>query len=157
MSDSSPHPLINARDIAALKPEIRIHQFNANAERHTKSLGDLIGMQTLGVHLVTVQPGKESTQFHSHQCDEEFLYILAGRGVAEIGDEEFEVSAGDFLGFTANSLPHSMRNDSSEDLTYLMAGNRNSIDICDYPRINRRMYRVNGAKEYMDQDAIYKV
>ncbi|WP_331280951.1 hypothetical protein [Fischerella sp. PCC 9605] len=28
------------------------------------------------------------------------MYIIFGRGIAEIGDEEFEVAAGDFMGFT---------------------------------------------------------
>ena len=55
--------------------------------RHTRSLGDQLGLTDLGVHLVRVEPGHDSTQFHFHHQDEEFLYILEGSGIAEIGDE----------------------------------------------------------------------
>jgi uncharacterized cupin superfamily protein len=147
MPNDKPHPLLRAVDIAEMEPDIRTHQFNPNAVRHTRSLGDLLGLETLGVHLVRVEPGRESTQFHSHHVDEEFLYILSGRGVAEIGDESFEVGPGDFMGFTAHSLPHTLTNPYQEDLTYLMGGNRSNIDVCDYPRIRRRMYRIDGKKE----------
>lgn len=157
MPSDKPHPLLKAEKIAAMEQDIRVHQFNSNAVRHTRSLGDLTGLETLGVHLVRVEPGRESTQFHSHQVDEEFLYILSGHGIAEIGDESFEVGPGDFMGFTAHSLPHTMTNPYAEDLTYLMAGNRNNIDICDYPRIRRRMYRVDGKKEFVDLDSLEDV
>lgn len=157
MSYDKPHPLLKANDIAEMEPSIRIHQFNKNAVRHTRSLGDLLGLETLGVHLVRVEPGRESTQFHSHLVDEEFLYILSGRGIAEIGEESFEVGPGDFMGFTAHSLPHTLVNPYAEDLTYLMGGNRNSIDVCDYPRIKRRMFRTHGKKEYVDWDSLKEV
>lgn len=157
MPEQKPHPLLRASEIQALTEQVRIHQFNTDAIRHTRSLGDLVGMTSIGVHLVRVEPGAQSTQFHSHQVDEEFLYILSGHGTAEIGEENYAIEAGDFMGFTANSLPHNLINTSDEDLVYLMCGNRNHIDICDYPRIRRRMYRVNGRKEYADLDVLKEV
>jgi uncharacterized cupin superfamily protein len=134
-----------------------VHQFNDNAVRHTRSLGDLVGMTHLGVHLVRLESGAESTQFHSHQCDEEFLYILSGRGIAEIGENEHHVGAGDFMGFSTRSPAHSLRNPFAEDLVYLMSGERNNIDICDYPRIQRRMFRVDGDKQYVDLENLHDV
>jgi len=157
MPNDKPHPLLRAAEIAEMQQDTRIHQFNNNAVRHTRALGDLLGLESLCVHLVRVEPGRESTQFHSHQVDEEFIYILSGQGIAEIGEETFEVGPGDFMGFIAHSLPHTLTNPYAEDLTYLMAGNRNSIDICDYPRIRRRMYRTNGKKEFVDWDSIKDV
>jgi uncharacterized cupin superfamily protein len=157
MSTDKPHPLIKAAEIEEMPLDTRTHQFNSNAIRQTRSLGDLLGLEALGVHLVTVEPGNESTQFHFHHVDEEFLYILSGRGIAEIGEDSFEVEPGDFMGFTAHSLPHTLVNPYKEDLTYLMAGSRSHIDICDYPRIRRRMYRANGKKEFVDWDSLNKV
>jgi uncharacterized cupin superfamily protein len=157
MSEEKPHPLLRAKDIQELPEQIRIHQFNKDAIRHTRSLGDLTGLTSIGAHLVRVEPGAQSTQFHTHQVDEEFLYILSGQGTAEIGEEKFAIESGDFMGFTANSLPHNLINTSNEDLVYLMCGNRNEIDICDYPRIKRRMYRVKGRKEFVDLDALKEV
>jgi uncharacterized cupin superfamily protein len=50
-------------------------------------------------------PGKESFVYHSHHREEEWIYVLSGRGVAEIDGEEFEVGAGDFMGFPARKSP----------------------------------------------------
>jgi len=157
MEEKKPHPLLNNNHIAAMPEQLNIHQFNDAAIRHSRSLGDAVGMEKLGVHLVRLEPGSESTTYHAHQCDEEFLYILSGRGVAEIDDQQFDVGPGDFMGFVAGSLPHSMFNPHEEDLVYLMGGQRNEIDICDYPRINRRMYRIEGNKEYVDLENLHPV
>jgi uncharacterized cupin superfamily protein len=158
MSNSSKpaHPLITAKAIAAMPEKRFVHTLNANAVRYQRSLGDAVGMTTIGVHLVRVAPGGESTEFHFHQQDEEWLYILSGRGIAEIGDEQFEVAAGDFMGFVTGSAPHMMRNSFDEDLVYLMGGARCPIDICDYQRLGKRRYRVNGAAEFVDLDKLTK-
>jgi len=152
-----PFPLLTAKDIREMDEVPRQHQFNENAVRHTRSLGDLLGLTDLGVHLVRVEPGHDSTQFHFHHQDEEFLYILEGSGIAEIGDDRLPVSAGDFMAFTRDSLPHNLHNDSAEDLVYLMGGTRSDIDVCDYPRINRRMYREHGKKTYVALDDVHDV
>jgi uncharacterized cupin superfamily protein len=145
-----PFPLLRAKNIAELPEAVRVHQFNENGIRNTRSIGDLLGLTTLGVHLVRVEPGHDSTQFHTHHEDEEFLFILSGNGVAEIGDEKYEIGAGDFMAFGKHSLPHSLHNSSSEDLIYLMGGTRSDIDVCDYPRIGRRMYRIHGEKQFVE-------
>ena len=102
--------LLKAKDIAAMAPRRRQHQFNENAVRLGRALSDAAGMERIGVHLVRLEPGRESTQFHYHDADEEFLYVLEGRGIAELGDEEVEVGPGDFMGFPAPSEPHALRN-----------------------------------------------
>ncbi len=42
--------------------------------------------------------------------EEEWVYILSGRGIAEIGDREYEVEPGDFMGFGLPQQPHHIRN-----------------------------------------------
>ena len=61
------------------------------------------------------------------------------------------------MGFTVDSLAHNLSNPYAEDLVYLMSGERNKIDICDYPRIKRRMLRVDGKKQYTEWDDIHDV
>lgn len=151
MKAHSPH-LLKADDIAAMPEMEKVHGLNALAIRHSKSLGDALGMTQLGIHLVRVEPGKQTTQFHLHHQEEEFIYILAGKGVAEIGEAKFEVGPGDFMGFTAPSQPHSMSNPFEEDLVYLMGGERRSFDVCDYPRLKKRLFRVDGARQLADWD-----
>ena len=152
-----PFPSLTAKDIREMDEVPNRHQFNDKAIRHTRSLTDRLGLSDLGVHLVRVEPGHDSTQFHFHHQDEEFLYILEGTGIAELGDEQVRVGAGDFLAFAKHSLPHNLHNDSDADLVYLMGGTRSDIDICDYPRINRRMYREHGTKTYTDMDDLHDV
>ena len=149
--DSAPH-LLKANHIAVMPEIAKAHALNSKAVRHTKSLGDTVGMTRLGIHLVRVEPGKETTQFHFHHQEEEFIYILSGRGIAEIGDRPIEVAAGDFMGFTAPSLPHSLSNPFEEDLVYLVGGERRSFDVCDYPRLRKRQVRMGSDRQLINWD-----
>src|SRR4051794_12301153 len=117
-------PLLTARDIGAMKELARPHRLNPRAIRNSKSLGDAVGMEHLGIHMIRIKPGDLTTEFHTHYCDEEFVYILSGRGIAEIGERKFEIGAGDFMGFIAGSLPHAMCNPYRKDLVYLLGGTR---------------------------------
>ena len=149
--------MITSTEITDLDETANVHRFNDKAIRHTRSLGDLTGLTKMGIHLVRIAPGDETTQYHVHQIEEEFLYILEGKGIAEIGDEEFEVSPGDFMGFKAKGLSHTMFNPFETDLVYLMGGSRFEHDICDYPRIKRRLYRVGQKREYVEWDDIHSI
>ena len=137
-------PLLTAAAIARMAVERRRHFVNKKALRLNKSLGDAVGMQDMGVHLVCM--GDDTTEFHTHYCDEEFVYILSGRGVAEIGKKKIKVGPGDFMGFTAQSLPHGMTNPYQEDLVYLLGGTRKAVDICEYPRSRKRGYKFAGRR-----------
>ena len=154
VNESRTHPLLKAADIQAMPEEERVHALDPASVRHTRSLGDAVGLATIGVHLVRLRPDHTSTVYHFHHQDEEWIYILSGRGIAEIGDEKFEVGPGDFMGFVAGSFPHSLTNPNSADLVYLVGGNRLPFDICDYPRIGKRRRRVNGVNEYVDLDVL---
>lgn len=150
------NPLLRAKDIDAMPEEARVHALDPASVRHTRSLGDAVGLATIGVHRVRLKSGKTSSVYHFHHHDEEWIYILSGRGMAEIGDEKFEVGPGDFMGFVAGSLPHSLTNPNSEDLVYLVGGNRLPFDICDYPRIRKRRYRINGKNDYVSWELLEK-
>jgi uncharacterized cupin superfamily protein len=138
---AKPFPLLTAAAIERMKVERRRHFVNKRALRLNKSLGDAVGMSEMGVHLVRIKQGDDTTEFHSHFCDEEFVYILSGHGIAEIGTRRIKVGPGDFMGFTAKSLPHGMTNPNKEDLVYLLGGTRKPIDICEYPRSRKRGYK----------------
>jgi len=76
------------------------HPWNPNSELSGTYLGQTVGLQRTGVNFVKVPPSKESFIYHSHYREEEWIYILSGRDVAEIDGEEFEVGSGDFMGFS---------------------------------------------------------
>ena len=144
--------LLRKDRIDAMPERRHQHQFNDNAVRMTRTLGTAAGMQRVGVHLVRLEPGRDSTTYHYHDRDEEFLYILEGRGIAEIGDETFEVGPGDFMGFAAPSEPHMLRNPFSDDLVYLVAGEGNQADVVHYPRIRRSMIKTAGRRIWAGWD-----
>jgi len=62
----------------------------------------------------------------------------------------------DFMGFVAASLPHNLTNPETEDLVYLVGGSRLPFDICDYPRIRKRRYRINGKSEFVSWELLEK-
>ncbi|HEV7800378.1 MAG TPA: cupin domain-containing protein, partial [Burkholderiales bacterium] len=102
--------LLKAADVQALHEVERPHPLDAAVVRHTRSLGDAVGLATIGIHLVRLKEGATSSVHHFHHQDEEWVYILSGRGVAEIGDAKHDIEAGDFLGFVAGSAAHCLRN-----------------------------------------------
>ena len=149
--------LLRATDIAAMPVERVQHPVNATAVRLTRSLSAAVGLQRLGLHLVTLEPGRDSTTHHYHDADEEFIYIVAGTGTARIGDQSFSVGAGDFMGFTAPSEPHSLHNSSAADLIYLMGGESAPVDVVHYPDIKRSMTKSHGRRSYSEWDDIHEV
>ncbi|MES2949608.1 MAG: cupin domain-containing protein [Pseudomonadota bacterium] len=126
----------------------KVHGLNPNAIRSAKSLGDATGLTQMGVHLVTILPGHDSTEYHRHLYEEEFVYILSGRGSAEIDGKMHAVAAGDFLGFPRGGVAHGMSNTGTEPLVCLVGGQRLEQDVCDYPHQNKRLY-INGTQEDM--------
>lgn len=146
--------LLRSADIEAMEQAKFVHPLNAGAIRYTRSLGDAAGLVSLGVHLVRVKPGDQTTEYHFHHHDEEWIYVLSGSGTARIDGKEHEVGAGDFMGFVAGSVPHGMRNTGKEDLVYLVGGNRLPFDVCDYPDLRKRRYRTNGKSYFVTWDQI---
>jgi uncharacterized cupin superfamily protein len=118
----------------------RIRQpLNPDSEVHLHALSELAGMQRVRLTLARIPPGKESFAYHAHEADEEFVYILSGRGRAEIGDETVEVGPGDFMGFPTPSVAHHLTNPYDEDLVYLMGGERSRVEVGTFPRAGKRI------------------
>lgn len=145
---------LSAKEIAALEGQHKTHFLNAQAVRINKSLGDAVGMQNLGVHMITVAPGHYSTEYHAHHYEEECVYVLSGTGQATIGEETVAIGPGDFMGFPANGIAHDMFNNGDVPLVCLVVGQRLAQDVGDYPRLGKRLYRNSGEWDLVDQDEI---
>ncbi len=133
--------IITKQEIEDFPGTNKTHFLNDNAQRINKSLGDLTGLSQIGFHIIEVQPGKETTEFHRHYHEEECVYILAGNAEAHIGDERYQVSAGDFIGYRAGGAAHSLKNVGSELLRCIVVGQRSEHDVADYPKLKKRIYR----------------
>jgi uncharacterized cupin superfamily protein len=117
-------------------------------------LSDLTGLNRIGVNLIRLSPGKESCVLHTHNVEEEFLYILSGRGIAEIDDDEFEVGPGDFMGFPTPSVAHHLRNDFDEDLVYLVGGERKDVEVAEFPNLGKTVLRVGREAKLVDNEHV---
>ncbi|MRI35083.1 cupin [Endozoicomonas sp. OPT23] len=147
--------IIKKDEIEGMESVEKTHFLNSNAVRHSKPLGDLTGLSGLGFHLVEVEPGYESTEFHVHQYEDECVYILQGEAEVRIGDRITRVSEGDFIGYRAGGEPHTMINSGSEILKFIVSGQRLDHDVADYPDKNKRLYRNKGQVwDLVDKDSI---
>lgn len=136
--------IISATEVAEMEGLSKAHFLNPNARRVNKSLGDLTGLTGIGVHLIEVEPGCETTEHHVHYHEDECVYVLEGEATAYIGDEAFSVGRGDFIGYRKGGLAHSIRNSGDQLLRCLVIGERLTHDVGDYPRQAKRIYRHAG-------------
>ena len=149
---ADPPSLLRAADIAA-KMARHSHPWNPKSEMTGIQLSRQTGLERSQVSLARIAPGKESFVYHTHQREEEWLYILSGTGTAEIDGGEYEVGPGDYMGFPTPSVAHHLRNTGSEDLVYLMGGEHRDAEVADFPRLGKRMVRIGDKVEVYDLDA----
>ena len=144
--------LLRAADIAA-KFGTHSHPWNPKSEMSGVQLSRQAGLQRTGVSLARIAPGKESFVYHAHEREEEWIYILSGRGTAEIDGADYEVGPGDFMGFPTPSVAHHLRNTGDEDLVYLMGGESRETEVADFPKLGKRMLRLGDKVEIYDIDS----
>jgi len=151
MSDSCPN-LIRADEVKAAESSVS-HPWNLKSLLRGTHLSKLGGLQRAGVSIVHIPGGHESFAYHAHHREEEWVYVISGRGIAEIDDAEYQVGPGDFLAFPTPSVAHHLRNPFPEDLVYLMGGENRDFDVADFPRLGKRMVKLNGEPVIYDLDA----
>jgi uncharacterized cupin superfamily protein len=100
-------------------------------------LGVAAGLTRLGVNLVRLAPGAWSSQRHWHTHEDEFVYVLSGELVLVTDEGEEALHAGDCAGFPAGvQNGHCLQNRSTQDATFLVAGNRSDEDGGEYSDID---------------------
>jgi len=143
--------LMRAADISAHAQEFS-HPWNPDSLVRGTQLARGVGLKRTGVNLVTVPPGRESFVYHSHHFEEEWIYVLAGAGVALIDGVEYRVAPGDFMGFPTPSVAHLMRNPGPADLVYLAGGENREFEVAEYPTLRRRAVRTGQQIDVYDLD-----
>ena len=146
--------LLTANEIEAMQGKEITHFLNPNATPLNKSLGDAVGMSQLGFHMISVEAGKETTEYHKHHYEEEAVYVLSGTATLIIEGDSYSIGKGDFIGLPHNEVAHTIINDSDDTLVCLVVGQRLAQDIGDYPNLGKRLYRNNGDLNLVDYDAI---
>ncbi len=103
------------------------------AGRTKRKLGDVFGLQNFGVNLTQLDPGATSALLHAHTVQDEFVFIVEGTATVVIGEQEYQLSPGECVGFKAGSQPHQILNRSNAPVTYLEIGDRSRGDEVIYP------------------------
>ena len=105
--------------------------FNAAcAGRTRKRLGDAGGLTAFGVNLMTLPPGKWSSQRHWHSHEDEFVFVLEGELTLVEDGGETVLRAGDCAAFPrASGNGHHLQNRSSAIAVYLEVGSRHPEDL----------------------------
>jgi uncharacterized cupin superfamily protein len=149
----APKHLVRTRDLSADDAVHVRHPFNPNSEVYVHRLGDMVGMKRAHLSLARVPPGRESFVAHAHSLQEEFLYILEGSGIAEIGAHRVPVGPGDYLGFPIDGTPHHLHNVGDSDLVYLMGGERTEVEVAYFPTLGKIAVAHGPDTSFFDQDA----
>jgi uncharacterized cupin superfamily protein len=126
------------------------HSWNSNSEVTGTHMSRLAGLKRTGVSLVRIAPGKESFAYHLHHREEEWIYVISGRGVAQIDGNEYSLAAGDFVAFPTPSVPHNLTNPFDAELVYLMGGENRAREIADFPTLGKRMVKLSGEETICD-------
>ncbi len=146
--------IVKKADIDAMPGLKKAHFLNTNAIRVNKSLGDLTGLSNIGFHIIEIEPGHESTEYHVHFFEEECVYVLEGTATVTIDETEYAVESGDFIGYPAGGLAHTMSNTGTTTLKCIVVGQRLKHDVSDYPRLKKRLYRYDGAGDLVDLENV---
>lgn len=153
MSTTPPRELLKAADIAKMEPTRAVHSLNPNAVLLKRQLSDLTGLTQIGTHLLTLMPGSESSEYHRHLYEEECTYVLSGTGVVTIGELRHDIGAGDFLGFPRGGEAHVLENTGDAPLELLIMGQRLEHDVCEYPRIGKRLHIAGELEDFVELPA----
>ena len=156
------------REVAAGAPElpprtsdashiVNVHTMDADYEgdagRFVRMAGKA-GATRTGLNWGRLSPGRAGAPPHCHSAEEEIFVVLEGGGTLELwpapqaaragGPDEREqrpIRAGDVISRPAGTrIAHHLRA-GDDGMTFLAYGERNSNDVCYYPRSNKIFWR----------------
>lgn len=102
--------------------------------RHLTEAG---GLTQFGAALETLHPGKQSSQMHWEEHEDEFLYMLQGALTVVENGEKTIITPGDACCWKAGEpIAHCLINHTDAPAIYLIVGTRSPDNICHYPGID---------------------
>jgi uncharacterized cupin superfamily protein len=111
----------------------------------------------VGILIESPAPGMRLAPRHYHMLEEEHALILEGQVTLLLGDDRYEMKAGDYVCFPAGQkIGHSFMNSGTGPCRYLMIGERNPNDVCVYPDSNKLQVNALRAENAMFDMAAVK-
>ena len=103
-------------------------------DRAKRRLGDACGLTRMGVNLVTLGPGGQSSLRHWHTLEDEFVYVVSGEVTLVTDAGEQVLGAGMCAGYPAGARDaHHFQNRGAAPAVYLEIGTRVPGDASFYP------------------------
>lgn len=135
-----------AKEIAAVSVSGYPEPFRSTVlPREVRRLGDAFGLTNVGVSMVTIFPGKESSMRHSHTHEDELVYMLEGELVLRTNGGEEPFRPGMVIGFRAgDGNAHHFLNRGERNATFLVISNRHPEDGAAYPDIDLAVKKQEG-------------
>lgn len=136
MSEKKKLKAVKAGDVPLrTKPSVYPEPFfSLMTGREKRQLGDFFGLKNFGVNLTRLLPGSQSSIFHYHTKQDEFVYVIEGTPTLVTDDGEMSLTPGMCVGFAAGGSAHQIVNRSTKDAVYLEVGDRTPGDEGIYPR-----------------------
>jgi uncharacterized cupin superfamily protein len=123
----------------------------ACAGRTRQRVGDAGGVQAFGVNLMTLPPGKWSSQRHWHSHEDEFVYVLSGELTLVEDNAETVLGSGDCAAFPKGSgNGHHLQNRSAAIAVYLEVGSRHVDDLTTCSDVDLMSFNRDGAFVHKD-------
>ncbi len=139
------HPaIVHWREIEDSDPEF----FRGTDEVMSRGapFGQHLGLSTLGIHHMRLEPGRRTSLPHAESHEEEFVYVITGQPDVWLDGVLHALQPGDAVGFPAGTgLAHTFINNTDSDVTLLVVGN---ADIA----ANRIVYPINPERKAWRED-----
>ena len=147
-------PALDPMTVAPSGPTTYPEPFRALvARRERRRLGDALGLKNFGVNLLRLPPGCGSSQRHWHSCQDEFVYVVAGKVALVTDGGEQLLTVGMAAGFPAGKPDgHHLINRSAADALVLEVGDRTPGDEADYSDIDMLVRLIGGKARYVRKD-----
>jgi uncharacterized cupin superfamily protein len=142
-----PYPPISSRDMTWEEQDApEGTRFGGRAKHLTfAAVGE---KYRVGMLIEAPAPGRRLAPKHYHMLEEEHALILEGQVTLLLGDERYEMKAGDYVCFPAGQeVGHSFMNSGTGPCSYLMIGERNPNDVWVYPDSNKMEVNVLGTPD----------
>jgi uncharacterized cupin superfamily protein len=136
MAGQGSKPPIDARDVPVRnKPSVYPEPFASMMQgREKRTLGDHFGLSNFGVNLTRLAPGAVSALRHSHEKQDELIYVLEGHPTLHDNAGKSRLAPGMCAGFPAGAgNAANLINETDDDVWYLEIGDRTPGDHVDYP------------------------
>lgn len=96
----------------------------------------------LGASITRLPPGKVGCPLHHHMREDEFFYVIEGRGVLRYGDTVREIGPGDAISCPhGTGVGHQIANPFDAELVYLAVGLNDPDEVCVYPDTGKVLVR----------------